>query len=426
MDLQTIYSRYLKCTTPVIDSRQVEENCMFFALRGENFNGNRFVRDALDKGAQYAVVDDPAYANYKGCILVEDTLGLMQKLAHLHRKKMPARVLAITGSNGKTTTRELIYRVLASEHLTLASRKNYNNHIGVPLTLLQLNQNHSFAVVEMGANHPGEIRRLCEIADPDFGIITNIGKAHLEGFGSFEGVIQAKSELYDHVCAHNGIIFYNSDNQILQDQLRGRSCKTYDYGTSQKAYCSGRITRQNPFLEIQGNGIDIKTRLMGDYNFENLMASLCVAKYTGISSHSVHQAIYEYVPENNRSQIVQTHTNEIILDAYNANPTSMKAALENFARLERNNKILILGDMFELGTYSRQEHRRIIETIESMGFQNVFLIGDHFFSQAGGNLNTFRQTEEFIKWLKDHPIRNSSILIKGSRGMTLEKIVEIL
>ena len=426
MDLQTIYSRYLECTAPVIDSREVEKGCMFFALRGENFNGNRFAVEAIQKGARYALVDDPVFANSRGCILVKDTLEVMQKLANLHRKNLPVQVLAITGSNGKTTTKELIYGIMASEHPILATQKNYNNHIGVPLTLLRLTPHHNYAVVEMGANHSGEIRMLCKIADPDFGIITNIGKAHLEGFGSFEGVIKAKSELYDHICSREGIIFYNSDNKLLQDLLNDRSCRTYDYGTSPQAFCSGSIIRHTPFLEIQSNELKLKTRLIGDYNFENLMAALCVARYTGISKESVHKAIYNYIPDNNRSQIIQTNTNEIILDAYNANPTSMKAALENFARLERKNKTLILGDMFELGTYSLQEHRQIIETLQSMKFHHVFLIGDHFFTQAGNTIDAFRQTEEFMKWLKNHPIRNSSILIKGSRGMALEKLVEML
>ena len=426
MDLQSIYQRYLECTEAVTDSREVEKNCMFFALRGENFNGNRFAREALHKGARYAVVDDPAFAHDPGCILVDHTLEVMQQLANLHRRNLPVRVLAITGSNGKTTTKELIYRILASEHPTLATQKNYNNHIGVPLTLLQLTHNHTYAVVEMGANHTGEIRLLCEIADPDLGIITNIGKAHLEGFGSFEGVVQAKSELYDHICSRQGIIFYNSGNKLLHDLLKNRSCQTYDYGTSKQAYCSGSITQRTPLLEIQSQDVKMQTHLIGDYNFENLMAALCVAKYAGISRESVQRAVYDYVPDNNRSQVIHTSTNEIILDAYNANPTSMKAALENFAHLERKSKTLILGDMFELGTYSPHEHRLIIKTIQSMGFHNVFLIGDHFFAQAGDTIKAFRHTDEFIKWLKKHPIQNNSILIKGSRGMALEKVVEML
>jgi len=426
MDLHTLYSRYLECTGPVIDSREVEKDSMFFALRGEHFNGNRFASDALQKGARYAVVDDPDFAQNEACILVEDTLDTMQKLANLHRKKMPVGVLAITGSNGKTTTKELIYRILANEHPTLATQKNYNNHIGVPLTLLQLNNHHHFAVVEMGANHPVEIRLLCEIADPDYGIITNIGKAHLEGFGSLEGVIQAKSELYDHICSRGGIIFYNSDHRLLQDLLKQRGCRVYDYGTSKQAYCSGSITRHTPFLEIQSDGLKLTTQLIGDYNFENLMAALCVAKYTGISQEAVHEGISKYTPDNNRSQVIHTHTNEIILDAYNANPTSMKAALENFARLHRKSKTLILGDMFELGAYGPTEHRQIIKTLHSMEFHQVFLVGDHFYEQARDTLPAFRQTHELMSWLKDHPIRNSSILIKGSRGMALEKVVEML
>jgi len=399
---------------------------MFFALRGENFNGNRFAADALEKGARYAVVDDPLFAGDNRFLLVEDTLKSMQELASVHRKNMPARILAITGSNGKTTTKELIYRILESEYPTLATSKNYNNHIGVPLTLLHLKDHHQYAVVEMGANHPGEIRFLCEIADPDFGIITNIGKAHLEGFGSFQGVIHAKNELYEHICSREGTIFYNSDNTMLKDLLKNTNCHTYDYGTSPQAYCSGIITRRTPFLEIQAEEVTLKTRLMGDYNFENLMAAICVAKHTGVPMDKLRRTIDNFTPDNNRSQIFHTQNNEILLDAYNANPTSMKAALENFSRLERENKFFILGDMFELGNYSQEEHHNIIEMLKNMGLKNVLLVGPHFCKQATPDMMAFSQTKSLIKWLKTHPIENNSVLIKGSRGMELEKIVELL
>lgn len=426
MDLQALYTKYMECSAPVIDSREVEKGCMFFALRGANFNGNHFAADALQKGALYAVVDDPQLAGDQRFLLVEDTLKTMQKLANHHRNKLPARILAITGSNGKTTTKELIFHILSSEYPTLATPKNYNNHIGVPLTLLHLKKHHQYAVVEMGANHPGEIRSLCKIADPDFGMITNIGKAHLEGFGSFKGIISAKNELYEHICSRGGTIFYNSDNKLLQELLKNKNCYTYDYGTSPQAYCSGSIIRGTPYLEIQAEEAKLETRLIGDYNFENLMAAICVAKYTGVSVDNLRRAILNYTPNNNRSQIIHTQTNEILLDAYNANPTSMKAAIENFARLERKNKFLILGDMFELGKYSQEEHKHIITIIKNMGFTNVLLVGPHFCKQAMREMLTFSHTDRLMSWIKAHPIQNSSVLIKGSRGMELEKIVEVL
>ena len=426
MDLQAIYHHFLECANAVTDSREVTRDSMFFALQGENFNGNLFASQALQQGARYAVVDDPQYATEEQCLLVDNVLQTLQQLAHVHRQNMPARVVAITGSNGKTTTRELIHHVLSSQFACLASEKNYNNHIGVPLTLLRLTSEHRFAVVEMGANHPGEIQGLCEIALPDYGIITNIGKAHLEGFGSYEGVKKAKNELYEDVCHRGGTIFFNPDHQVLCDLLKDKNCPVYGYGSSTHAYCSGHITERTPFLVISSEGREYETRLLGDYNFENVMAALCVGKFTGVKPENRQKALKNYVPENNRSQVLQTSTNEILLDAYNANPTSMQAALENFYRLRRNSKTLILGDMFELGTYSQQEHSHIVKKIGEMGFQHVYLIGKHFFSQASGNMKAFKKTDDFMEWLGDHPIHNSTILIKGSRGLALEQITELL
>ena len=426
MDEQAIYNRYLECTDAVTDSREVTKGSMFFALRGENFNGNRFASQALEEGARYAVVDDPQYATGEQHLLVDNALQSLQQLANMHRQNMPARVVAIPGSNGKTTTRELIHHVLSSQFTCLASEKNYNNHIGVPLTLLRLHHEHRFAVVEMGANHPGEIQKLCEIALPDYGIITNIGKAHLEGFGSFEGVKKAKNELYEHVCDKGGTIFYNPNHQVLCDLLKDKDCPVYDYGSASQAYCSGHIAERTPFLVIRSEGREYATQLLGDYNFENVMAALCVGKFAGVEPENRQRALSNYTPKNNRSQVLHTSTNEVLLDAYNANPTSMQAAIENFYRLPRNSKVLILGDMFELGTYSQQEHSHIVEKIEEMGFHQVFLIGEHFFSQASGNMKAFKKSADFMEWLKHHPINNCTILIKGSRGLALEQITKLL
>jgi UDP-N-acetylmuramoyl-tripeptide--D-alanyl-D-alanine ligase len=426
MDAQAIYNRYLECTDAATDSREVTKGSMFFALRGENFNGNRFATQALKEGARYAVVDDPQYATGEQFLLVENVLQTLQQLANMHRQNMPARVVAITGSNGKTTTRELIHHVLSSQFTCLASEKNYNNHIGVPITLLRLKHEHRFAVVEMGANHPGEIQRLCEIALPDYGIITNIGKAHLEGFGSFEGVKKAKNELYEHVCDKGGTIFYNPNHHVLCELLKDKDCPMYGYGSSTQAYCSGHIAERTPFLVIHSEGREYATRLLGDYNFENVMAALCVGKFAGVKPENRQRALRNYTPKNNRSQVLQTNTNEVLLDAYNANPTSMQAAIENFYRLPRTNKVLILGDMFELGTYSQQEHNHIVEKLGEMGFHHVYLIGKHFFSQASANMKAFKNTTDFMDWLRNHPIHNCTILIKGSRGLALEKITELL
>ena len=426
MEVEAIYQRFLECSTISIDSRNIDKGCMFFALKGENFDGNRFAPEALQKGALYAVVDKQEYTGRGGYIVVDDVLDTLQKLAHRHRKQTPARVLAITGSNGKTTTKEIIHRVLSQQYACVATPKNYNNHIGVPLTLLQLTARHQYAVVEMGANHPGEIHSLCQIADPDMGIITNIGKAHLEGFGSFEGVIKTKQELYDHVCGGKGTIFYNADRKLLRELLQNKDCRKLSYGTSQHAYCQGTIIENSPFLKIRSGGLDLNTRLIGEYNFENIMAGICVGKYLEVKTWDIFRAIEQYVPENNRSQVLHKGNNEIILDAYNANPTSMRAALENFARLERKNKIVILGDMYELGSYSREEHTRIVEVLRTKEFKGAFLIGKHFYEAAGAPVKAFQHTDQFIEWLHRHPFNDCSILIKGSRGMTLEKIVDHL
>ena len=427
MDLQELYQQFLECTSVSIDSRNVQKNDMFFALKGENFNGNRFAGDAIHKGARYAVVDDKQYADNPRCILVEDTLETLQQLANWHRRQLDTRVLAITGSNGKTTTKEIVYRVLSEKYSSLATQKNLNNHIGVPLTLLQLTADHQFAVVEMGANHPGEIEMLCKLAEPDFGIITNIGKAHLEGFGSFEGVIRAKSELYDFVCQNSGVVFYHSDNDLLTRLLKERKCqRVVSYGGGHNAYCSGKILDNNPYLKLKVDNTIFETQLMGDYNFENLLAGICVGKYMNVDHASIYEAIKNYIPSDNRSQVIQKGSNEIILDAYNANPTSMKAALENFQRLNRPNKALILGDMFELGSYSDEEHRNIVNMLINKNFEKVYLIGEMFYRHAQDQLHAFRSPDEFIQWISHHPLDHYSILIKGSRGMALEKIIDYL
>jgi UDP-N-acetylmuramoyl-tripeptide--D-alanyl-D-alanine ligase len=428
MDINDIYQYFLSCSGVTTDSRHIPENSLFFALKGNHFNGNFFAEEAIRKGARYAIVDERKYAKDDRYILVENVLSTLQKLATWHRDKMNIKIIGITGSNGKTTTKEIIYHVLKKNYKTIATEKNYNNHIGVPLTLLKINETHHFGVIEMGANHPGEIRWLCHIAKPNFGLITNIGKAHLEGFGSYEGVISTKKEIYDYICQNEGTIFYNADNPLLAKLLTDHpDCHKLSYGTTRNAYCHGKIISANPYLSIQIHGFPlIHTGLVGSYNFENLLAGICMGKYFHVEQQQVIEALAQYEPANNRSQIMHKHGHEIILDAYNANPTSMKAAIENFHTLQRDCKALILGDMFELGEHSDQEHKKIIELVHALAFKHVFFVGQKFFLHAGNQHIAYQTTRDFLAWLKNNPLEPCTILIKGSRGMTLEKVVDYL
>ncbi|MGM0497917.1 MAG: UDP-N-acetylmuramoyl-tripeptide--D-alanyl-D-alanine ligase [Bacteroidota bacterium] len=426
MDINYIYNRFLECDSISIDSRDIINNSLFFSLKGENFNGNKYAEEALSKGCKYAVVDEEEYAVDERYILVDDTLLALQKLGKMHRLQMEATVVGITGTNGKTTTKELVNRVLSEKYVVLATPKNYNNHIGVPLTLLQLNKKHEFAIIEMGANHLHEIKTLCQIAAPDYGVITNIGKAHLEGFGSYEKVIQAKSELYDYICGNNGTIFFNKDNQLLEKLVQQKGCSSFSYGISVSADCRGEIISSVPFLEIRKDNELIKSNMTGKYNFENILAGICIGYFFQVPSKDIFKAIQNYVPENNRSQILKTDKNEIFLDAYNANPTSMHLALENFFEIKRDKKVIILGDMFELGKYSEQEHMDVIKIIHEFGFENVYLVGKEFLNTKAKKYLTFQHTQDLIDYIKEHPITDSSILIKGSRGMALEKLTEYL
>ncbi|MBS3769219.1 MAG: UDP-N-acetylmuramoyl-tripeptide--D-alanyl-D-alanine ligase [Bacteroidales bacterium] len=427
MQIRKIYKQFLSCSTITMDSRDVPPQSLFFALKGENFNGNRFAGEALSKGARYALVDEEQYARDDRFILVNDVLQTMQELATYHREQLKVQVIGITGTNGKTTTKALIKQILARTYNTIATEKNYNNHIGLPFTLLKMNAEHQIAVLEMGANHPGEIKFLCEIAKPDFGLITNIGKAHLEGFGSYEGVIRTKNEMYEYVDSNNGTIFYNSDNELLKDLLKNKTCRKIDYGTSDNAYCAGKIVSSDPYITFRVKGLPlIRSNLIGNYNFENLLAGVCLGKYFKVPPEQISEAVAGYTPDNNRSQVIQKASNEIILDAYNANPTSMKAAINNFSQLQRKNKALILGDMFELGEFSDEEHQNIISLVNRHSFSAVFYIGPVFRANAGSNHYTFHTTPDFIEWLKGNPLKNFTILIKGSRGMALEEIISYL
>ena len=429
ISLTELYGLFLKSSGIATDSRNIAHGSLFFALKGDQFDGNLFALDAIRNGAAFSVTDNPDIQQHEQILLVTDVLDTLQELALLHRKNIRAKIIAITGSNGKTTTKELIGKVLGSFYNTLVTKGNLNNHIGVPLTLLSIREDIDFAVVEMGANHPGEIDALCRIARPDYGLITNIGKAHLEGFGSFEGVIRTKSELYNYLKENSGLVFYNSDNELLSNL--SIEIKRKSYGMNQDAERRGEILSNDPFLSLKWeeapqSGI-VDSALYGEYNFENIMAAICIGLYFGVRADQIKNAIASYIPENNRSQIIQTEKNVIISDAYNANPSSMKAALINFSKMKSPAKMLILGDMMELGDYSLEEHVKIVNYIRELGFEKVLLIGDWFYKAAeNGKEICFNSTNAAEAWLSRQLIANRTILLKGSRKMQLETLRKYL
>ncbi len=409
-----------------IDTRNITEGAIFFALKGDNFNGNKYAKKAIEQGAALVVLDEAEYAeNSDQYFIVENVLKTLQDLAHYHRKQLKTKVLGITGTNGKTTTKELIASVLMQKYNTLYTLGNLNNHIGVPLTLLRLRESHEIAIIEMGANHVGEIAKLCQIADPDFGLITNIGRAHLEGFGSLEGVITAKSELYNYINQKKGVFFVHSDNAILTKIID--TSKHITYGTKTGNY-SAKIVQKTPYISVEWNNERMDTKLIGQYNFENIMAAVCIGTYFKLSQSLVKQGIESYVPSNNRSQLKKTEHNTLLLDAYNANPTSMGAAIDNFIEFEAQTKSLILGDMLELGTESEQEHRNMVKKVSVNSFDYVFLVGGIFSRIMIQNpkIQSFASVDLLIEFLQNKPIQNQTILIKGSRGIKLEKIIDFL
>jgi len=408
------------------DSRKIEMGCIFFALKGDNFNGNKYVEAALGKGASYAIIDEPEYLFSNKTILVKNVLQTLKDLANLHRKKLGIPILAITGTNGKTTTKELTSAVLSQKYNVSFTEGNLNNHIGVPLTLLKMNVHTEFGVVEMGANHPGEIEELCIVADPDFGIITNIGKAHLEGFGSFEGVIKTKSELYKYIKSKNGTIFYNNDNPILTELVSEIENKI-SFGTENTSF-TGELLSAPPFVHLKANfkkcALYLNTNLTGDYNFENILAAACIGNYFEVDPLAIQKALKNYYPQNNRSQLINKNGLKIIMDAYNANPTSMQASIKSFMSNISNESYIILGDMLELGDYSRQEHIAILELVKNYPSTTVLTVGKNFYEIASGfNCSSFLNVELLCDFLQENPIKQGDILIKGSRGIQLEKVL---
>lgn len=428
--IDQLYSIFLRYPDICTDSRQIRKDSLFFALKGASFNGNMYAKDALAKGAAFAVVDDPELGADKRFLEVEDVLTTLQDLARHHRKKLGLPVIAITGTNGKTTTKEVTAAVLATRYRVEFTRGNLNNHIGVPLTLLTMNQQTEIGIVEMGANHPGEIDFLCRIACPGYGLVTNMGKAHLEGFGGLEGVIRTKSELYRYLAENAGTVFINGDNPLLTSSV-GNQKELVVYGSDKNVLLKGEIKNDPPFctLFISENEQQtlVKSRLIGNYNGENLLAAATIGRYFGVPMDLIASAIENYSPSNSRSQLLVRGTNKIILDAYNANPSSMALALANFASLDTENKMAILGDMLELGEDSPAEHQSIVDQLITTAVPTVILVGNTFMqTQKPEHFLTFSNKEELTSWLTVHPIVNQTILIKGSHGIRLDLIVDAI
>ena len=432
MDIAAIYEIYKQYPEVTTDTRNCPKDSIFFALKGTSFNGNQYAEKAIEAGCKYAIVDEEKYATSPNIILVKDSLKTLQELANYHRNKFRLPIIGITGTNGKTTTKELLTSVLSQEYNVLSTQGNLNNHIGVPLTLLRLKKEHEIAIVEMGANHVGEIKFLTEIAEPNFGIITNVGHAHIEGFGSFENVIKAKGELFDYFRNTDGKVFVDFDNEYLKKMSEGLTALfygRYNKSHNEDLFVSGKVIANKPYLDFEwqfmSNIHTVKTHLIGEYNLPNALAAITIGEYFGIRSAYISKAIEEYVPTNNRSQLKETDKNMLIIDAYNANPTSMHAALENFDHMDVTHKALILGDMRELGHDTDMEHQRIADYVAKHKFPQAYFVGENF-SRVETDYPKFKNLDELKDYLSTHPLQNNYILIKGSRGLQLERCIDML
>ena len=427
MTIQKIHDLFLKCSKVSIDTRRIEPNSFFVAIKGERFDANTFAKEALEKGAIYVIIDNQEYYIDERTILVKDSLETLQSLAKFHRHYLKLPIIALTGSNGKTTTKELINVVLSQKFNTKATVGNLNNHIGVPLTLLSFTKETEIGIVEIGANHQKEIEFLCEITQPDYGYITNFGKAHLEGFGGFEGVIKGKSEMYNYINTNNKSVFVNLDDEIQNNKTIDFKRITFSQNDKTANVYIEKVTA-NPFVKIQTFGVEINSHLIGLYNANNISVAITIGNYFGVPNDSIKVAIESYIPESNRSQLLTKGTNEIILDAYNANPSSMKVALENFIELRKSNKVVIIGDMYELGEESLFEHKAIVDFLSQNASFECHFVGKYFFANniQNDNFHFYSTYEDFEKYLSSQKWKYKTILIKGSRGMALERTLEYL
>ena len=427
MNISKIYALFNQHSSVSIDTRSIKPKDIFFAIKGPNFDGNNFALEAIKKGASYVISDNPAISKKSDKIIyVDNAIKALQKLANYHRRKLNTKIIAITGSNGKTTSKELILNVLKSKYKTTATKGNLNNHLGVPLSLLEINENTDFGIIEMGANHINEISQLCKIAEPNFGYITNFGNAHLEGFGSIEGVIKGKSELYNYLINNKSLIFNNSEN-IKQTSLINNYKNTYSFGINSESNCIINKSDSENSLNVSYQNKIIKSTIYGDYNFENICIAIATGEYFEVDFKNIKQGIESYLPKNNRSQISVKNNNTIILDAYNANPTSMCLALKAFKKTNYKNKMIIVGDMLELGKDSNHYHQEIINRLEKINDCIIYIVGEYFCkTKHSDRIESFSTTKKLINNLSKTNISNYSILIKGSRGMQLEKIIEFI
>lgn len=431
MTVEEIYSKFQKCTGVTTDSRKCGPGLMFFALKGERFDGNEFVRGALEQGCPYAVMDNPDLYDVQDprMILVDNVLDSLQQVAALHRRTLGTPVIGITGTNGKTTTKELTNAVMSTTYNVLCTQGNLNNSIGVPLTVLGLKPEHEYAIIEMGASHPGDIKELVLVSQPDYGLITNVGKAHLLGFGSFEGVKRTKGELYDWLREHGGIAFVNRDNEHLQQMCQGLSLIEYGKPGHDGLLVEGEVLECNPFVKFRwrsakGDWHTVQTNLIGAYNVDNALAAITIGLKFGVKVQDASDAVAGYKPQNNRSQLTETGRNRLVVDAYNANPTSMAAAIENFSMMKAQDKMLILGDMRELGEVSADEHRRIVGMLREKGFDCVWLVGSEFKAVAGDSgFRLFADVDEVNRALETEKVSGKTILIKGSNSIGLTKTI---
>jgi len=429
--IESLYEKYINIRGVATDTRKIDPGVLFIALTGKNFNGNRFAQEALEKGARFAVVDDPTYATDERYFVVDNTLRTLQELATYHRRQLKIPFIGIGGSNGKTTTKELIHAVLKQRYRTYATKGNLNNFIGVPLTLLSIEKDIEMAIIEMGADRIGEMEELLRICEPTHGLITNIGKEHLETFGGLEGVMQGEGELYDYLSESQGVAFINSREALLQEvevSKKRHFSETIRFPAPGE-YLTCELLESSPYVVYQHeNGQRVETQLTGAYNFENIVAALCVGKYFGVPAEQANAAVRNYQPENNRSQIIRKGSNTVLLDAYNANPSSMQAAILNFRSLKATKKAVILGDMLELGEYAADEHRRLGALVAESGFDTVLLCGNLMQHALASNPHAYYFPDKFSlhNWLSDYPMTDTYLLVKGSRSMSLESVLPFI